>query len=213
MDDVIDLVPRLQGAKDHSERLRRRKPPAPFCAHYRMEIDLQNRKLTCKDCKAEVDPYQALNEIAHDGDWVVTLREERETLGKAIVDLKSEILSLKNERRRLAGEVGIPSDAEMQLAREDDCVRRSQEFWSSRLEQLRATLPDDVYSILLQVHGAGASIYREEDGSWRVSGESAAIFSSGLAAAGFRRSRRRKFPEWNWCPSGTKEAVSSNATP
>ena len=86
-------------------RRQRREPPIthmykterPFCTHRRTQLDFAHRLVECRDCEAELDPYQVLRDLMQASDYTAAVRRKRE--------LEDECASLEKERQRLRAAV------------------------------------------------------------------------------------------------------------
>lgn len=96
----IDAKELLEQSKDDS-------PRAPLvtkhdvCAHFYKEIDELGR-VTCRDCQREIDPKQALLEMARR--WS-DVESQVSRLNRARVKLFDEVADLKRQRRNLTAQV------------------------------------------------------------------------------------------------------------
>lgn len=63
-----------------------------------VEVDPHGRTLKCVDCGAPLDPFDYVEGLSRDCDWVVYMRREKE-------DLQKEIAMLKEERSKLRASV------------------------------------------------------------------------------------------------------------
>jgi len=121
-DNVIQFVP-VKVVPDDPDRVFRRKRTdysKPVCRHRHYEVAMDEADVSCQDCKAQLDPWQVLRDLAteHENTWVhlSMQRKEREQLRKEIEALKKE---RAKQRRGLPRDVTSAINMRAQLGRLD----------------------------------------------------------------------------------------------
>jgi len=77
-----------------------RVPSLPTCMHREgVYLHNQDRKVTCKNCNAVLDPFDALGLIADKYDWTRGIAE-RDVLRREIGELEKIVKGLKGKRAR-----------------------------------------------------------------------------------------------------------------
>ena len=85
-------------------RVRRK---ATFCLHRRVELDPGNRSISCRDCKAPLDAFDALVKFATEWERLREVVDLRKKLQAHIADLKRLTTNARAAARR-AGAKEIP---------------------------------------------------------------------------------------------------------
>lgn len=75
---------------------------APLCLHSGSYIDVRARAVSCQKCGVQLDPFEVLDKIAREADWVLALRRERHDLATEVDALKVEVRKLKAQKKRAA---------------------------------------------------------------------------------------------------------------
>ena len=96
---------------------------ADECVHSKQGVYVcaDTRKVTCKKCGTELDPIQALSELARNWDWEEARRAKRMAVAEA-TRLKADVERLKRQRSQARRAGGIPV-ASVRLAF-DDVIKR-----------------------------------------------------------------------------------------
>jgi hypothetical protein len=125
-----------------------------YCLHYSMGVfvDALSRKVVCKKCAVELDPIQALSELAQTWDWEEARRAKRTAEAEA-TRLLADVARLKSLRSRTArgGVISVSSMSEgltkiVNVCREHaqgKCTPDEREAYSyvaSQVDQLRLKL-------------------------------------------------------------------------
>jgi hypothetical protein len=97
-----NVVPLPTGRDEDESPLRRRRPPGPYCSHRKASIDMPSRKLYCRKCDAELDPYQFLSHIAaHPENWRDSAKADKAAAEQARRELAEVERLLRNAKARL----------------------------------------------------------------------------------------------------------------
>lgn len=94
------------------------------CKNRRFMLDTQNKKTYCRDCGAEIDPYDAMYELATSTNYlkqeVDKLLEQR----KQIINYKPWLLTIRNIEKQYRGKKMLPG-----------CPRCDEPFYLEELKQ------------------------------------------------------------------------------
>jgi hypothetical protein len=71
-----------------------------YCPHRSSLVDTQARRIECSTCGAMLDPFDVLDQLVSDVEWMRMMLLERTKLEKDVGDLRAEIVRLKAARRR-----------------------------------------------------------------------------------------------------------------
>lgn len=83
-------------------RLERGFLPGPCDAGYHAAIvDERARRVECSRCKAELDPFVVLNELARHHEWYKHIIAESARLGAEMEALKGEVAKMRGARNAL----------------------------------------------------------------------------------------------------------------
>lgn len=84
-----------------------RKGSTTACRHRRVELDGQTRKVLCKECGAERDPFDALltlaDKLEHYKDWGTRYKREAKQAEERLTDLKRQVRNAQAQLRRTEG--------------------------------------------------------------------------------------------------------------
>lgn len=72
--------------------------------YHQAVVDARARRVQCRRCKADLDPFTVLEEVARHHEWYAHLIAEKAQLGKEIAALKDEVAKLRATRNRLRRE-------------------------------------------------------------------------------------------------------------
>lgn len=78
------------------------------CKPRKFMIDTTNRLVICSGCGAEVDPYDALYELAFNGNALQRQVEQLLEQRKQILDYKPWLLTIRNLEKRYRGKKMLP---------------------------------------------------------------------------------------------------------
>jgi hypothetical protein len=79
-----------------------RKVRSGHCGHYRSNIDTDKRTLTCRKCKAPLDPFDFLAGLANDHErYSISLQAVKDDLKRATAKLAETKRLERNARGRL----------------------------------------------------------------------------------------------------------------
>jgi hypothetical protein len=71
-----------------------------FCPHHHTRLEPNSRRVFCRDCGDELDAYEVLSNIAHDGDRI---EQHRDQLRNQVASLEARVEELKREERNAKG--------------------------------------------------------------------------------------------------------------
>lgn len=102
-DDVADVVP-LRPELEEDDAAVRTRPRPPFCPHKSTTLDTEARRLYCRSCGREVDPFDFLVKLAHDFERHLEARDaakrDADRAYRELEEVKRELGNAKARRRR-----------------------------------------------------------------------------------------------------------------
>jgi len=112
-DSVVELFPGTEGS-DHDAPLTTRKRALSVCRHRRTELDVDARRVYCRDCGLERPPFDVLRDLAGEHERYVeqrkrAQREARLALGR-LRELERQERNAKGRVRRARAADPSPVD-------------------------------------------------------------------------------------------------------
>lgn len=81
-----------------------RRPDVRYCGHRHSELDGASRRVYCRDCGVEVDPFTVLEQLANDYErWRVArdrMKHDAERASQELAEVKRELRNAKQRLRR-----------------------------------------------------------------------------------------------------------------
>jgi hypothetical protein len=109
LDDGADVIPLFpeRDLTDGDRPVATESPRPLYCGHRRTRLESSSRRVFCRDCGREVDPYDVLAGIAHEVERWIGYRKEaerraREAQERLDVLLREERNAKARARRRNA---------------------------------------------------------------------------------------------------------------
>jgi hypothetical protein len=92
----------VHGAAEGGDAPVRLRRPEGFCAHRHSELDGASRRVYCRDCGVEVDPFTVLEKLANDYESFRVARDRMKADAKrASQELEGVKRELRNAKARL----------------------------------------------------------------------------------------------------------------
>lgn len=115
----------------------RNEPYKATCMHKYLAVRPNSRRVLCRSCKAEVDPFDVLLDLTREWDWCTHFARQQEELEAKIAALKAEESNAKQRLRNVykkAPEAKTTLYFEEFLRRLNE-VQTQQDFWDIRTWQ------------------------------------------------------------------------------
>lgn len=93
------------------------------CRNRRFMLDTTNKRVICNECGAEVDPYQAMQELATSAEGIQKQVEGLLEQRKQILNYKPWLVTIRNLERKYRGKKMLPN-----------CPRCDEPFYLEELE-------------------------------------------------------------------------------
>lgn len=127
--------------------VRRKRPELTGCRHEASWVDIDARRVYCRRCEAELDPFDVLEKLARNREFLVsqgrTLRFECDRRARELEELKRKEANAKARVRRAEGRTSVTAFIERYYPGE----------WCKRCDRsvtVGFQIPDEVWAAVVQ---------------------------------------------------------------